>query len=291
MPRLDSAVVVSIFNANNTLAWSKSFAAKWESTAECASRDAGFLRQKAESLAKTHFPVREDYIATFGDMQAALRRAAPLDVGFPHKAAGFESVQMAKDMSCKVLHSVRLSDAASHLELYSGPLVLGYRVGGVARSLEVDAPALCCHYTSSGGQSIVLNSYTRPERKAETLLPAKHATPGEAAPAARARAGVPCEAVFSQHFIATQDATYKQARVRRVLAGRDINRSLPCHARFQSHRDARRLAKAEHDAVRRACGFSDAAWERSELSCTPRFSVWATPHVGAGVHVASVFLH
>jgi hypothetical protein len=247
----------------------------------------------AMSLAKTYFPVRDEFLATFGHMQNALLQAANLgtiNTEFPHKSADFATVQMTNDMSCEIVHDVRVSDATSHLEAYFGPVKVKYRVGGASHCVRVNTPAFCCRFTS-GAQSIVINSYTRPEFKAETPVEARFRTPSEAAPAVYWRIALSRDAVFSQHFVVTQDARYKQAPVRRVLAGRDINRSLPCHARFQSHRDARRLAKAEHDAVRRACGFSDAAWERSELSCTPQFSVWATPHVGAGVHVASVFLH
>lgn len=286
MTRLDSGVVLSIFNRNNTLVWARSFAAKWETAAECAAQN-NFMQEKLETLASTHFPVRADYMAMFSEMQAALRQASGLEASLPTQP---ETVAMARDMSCGVTHTLGISDAASHLEVYFGSLVLGYRVGGAYKTLKVDAPALCCHYITRGGHSIVLNSYTRPERKAETPLPARHTVPLEAAPAC-VRASFPCQAVFSQHFVVTQQAHFKQAPVRKVLAGRDINRSLPCYARFQAHRDARRLAKAEHDAVRRACGFSDAAWDQSELSCRPQFLVWATPHVGADVHVASVFLH
>jgi hypothetical protein len=287
MRRLDSGVVVSIFDRNNTLVWSRSFGAKWETATECAAQT-NFMQQKLETLGRTYFPVRAEHVAMFSNMQAALRQASGLEASLPKQP---ETVSMARDMSCGVTHTLGISDTESHLKVYFGSLVLGYRVGGAYKTLNVDAPALCCHYMSTDGHSIVVNSYTRPERKAETPLPARHTIPLEAAPAPRARASFPCQAVFSQHFVVTQQAHFKQAPVRKVLAGRDINRSLPCYARYQAHRDARRLAKAEHDAVRRACGFSDAAWDQSELSCRPQFLVWATPHVGADVHVASVFLH
>lgn len=277
MPRLNSGVLVAVYNQYNELVWSKDFTTKWESNAPCEATHAGFFREKAQSLASTQFPVREEHISMLNKMQSALLCAAKLsqDAEFPTRSVVFDTVQMTQNMACDIVQDARHSDANSHIETYFGPLSVTYHVGGVTRSLRTDAPALCCHFTSDR-QHIVLNSYTRPERKAETPLSA---------------GALQCEAVFSQHFIATQDANYRQAPVRRVLAGRDINRSLPCHARFLSHRDARSLAKAEHEAVRRACGFSDAAWARSEISCTPKFSVWATPHADADVHVASVFLH
>jgi len=279
MPRVDSGVSIAIYNEHNVPVWSNVFATKWKSSAELTGVSEAFFRDKIQSLSTTSFPVREEFTQLFQSMQEAMLSTKRLSFS---KASGvIDSVQMTNGMSCEVRYEHQVSDAASQLAVYAGNVGVSYRLDSVWKKLNLDAPALCCHFTRDN-RTVVLNSYSCPERRTESTW--KPASVTE----------VPLQqldAVFSQHFIVTQNALYKQAPVRRVLAGRDFNRSLPCLPRHRSHRDARRLAKAEHEAVRRACGFSDTAWKASELSCTPRFSVWVTPHASAGVHVASVFVH
>lgn len=279
MPRVNSGVSIAIYNHHNVPVWSNVFETKWESSAECTGVSLAFFRDKIQSLCTTSFPVREEFTHIFRGMQEAMLSTKCLSLS---KASDvIESVQMTNDMSCEVRYDHKVFDATSQLAVYVGNVGVSYRLDGTCRKLNLDVPALCCHFTRDN-QTVVLNSYSCPERRTESTWKPASATE------------VPLQqldTVFSQHFIVTQNALYKQAPVRRVLVGRDFNRSLPCLPRHRSHRDARRLAKAEHEAVRRACGFSDAAWKASEFSCTPRFSVWVTPHASTDVHVASVFVH
>lgn len=305
MPRAYTKVCIVEYDTKQQIVDHQLFETHWDAKAACNAHNTAFFEHLTRNLARTQFGVCDaqqlkNVFNTLHSTQMSKSSKLPTPM--------YERIQLSSHLACRVLSHFQHQINGSLLEVCNGSLTATYNTSPCAHQtnkidklstseIDTDLPAQCITFTGQDGSVVIINSwsFTNPGIKA---LKRASASRG---PRQTTQITHP---FYAQHFITTNinkvEQASKQAKLVSIQSlkysnnSKHINRNvqkLNTFAIAQSHRDTRIMSKAEHNAMRLACGFTDDAWQHAVLTSSKHCSVWSTTHNNIDARVVSLILH
>lgn len=309
MPRAYTKVCIVEYDTKQQIVDHQLFETHWETKAACNAHNTAFFEHLIRNLARTQFGMCDaqqlkNVFNTLHSTQMSKSSKLPTPM--------YERIQLSSHLACRVLSHFQHQSNGSLLEVCNGSLTATYNTSSPVdqtlnqtnklekpstSEIDTNLPAQCITFTAQDGSVVIINSwsFTNPGIKA-----LKTASPS----GALTRVTQHTHPFHAQHFITTNLSTLedapKQAKLVPIQSfthrntSKHINRNvqkLNTFAIAQSHRDTRIMSKAEHNAMRLACGFTDDAWQHAVLTSSKHCSVWSTTHKNIDARVVSLILH